>query len=240
MPISCVWPLGASDINIHSTGCCYPLLSDTDTLCGIGRDSEAKATNLHLQWGENSIGLIFCIRPPPRPPQPPPCPQLQLCSPVLKDPEEYCLCHPAVWGRRIREVLIPIVHESGGGVGGCKMIQPATLIPPYHFRLHIKPPPPSHKAAVLCVGPQCANSKGENGAKKKLQQQSRIDLKTVAQKIGWAPGRGWGRLHRCENTRSLCCHSPPQVGPWCCCSCSFIGLLGNQNVSPESSVFSIF
>lgn len=32
------------------------------------------------------------------------------------------------------------------------------------------------------------NSKEENGAKKKLQQQSRIDLKTVAQKIGASSG----------------------------------------------------
>lgn len=86
--------------------------------------------------------INFLYKTPAQTPQPPPCPQLQLCSPVLKDPEEYCLCHPAVWGRRIREVLIPIVRESGGGVGGCKMIQPATLIPPYHFRLHIKPPLP--------------------------------------------------------------------------------------------------
>lgn len=170
--------------------------------------------------------INFLYKTPSRAPNPPTSSQLQLCRMVLKDPEEYCLCHPAVCGWRIREVLIPIVHEwgglgDGGGVGGCKTIQPATLIPPYHFRLHIKKhPPPSHKAAVLCVGPQCANSKEENGAKKKLQQQSRIDSKTVAQKTGWALGRGRG--HR--RTHAPCAATlPPQVRPWCgcCCSCSF-------------------
>lgn len=62
------------------------------------------------------------------------------------------------------------------------------------------------------------NSKEENGAKKKLQQQSRIDLKTVAQKIGASSGgEGGGTV---GSTRTHCC-----------CSCSFIGLPGNRNIS---------
>lgn len=128
--------------------------------------------------------------------------------------------------------LIPIVQESGG-FGGCKVIQLAPLIPPYSLAATSKTPPPSHNAAGPRLGPQCVHSKKENGAKKKLQQQSRMDIKTVVQKIGSALGRGWGRVGHgrfsgpSTHPLSPATH-PPRSSP--CCCCSFVGLPGNQNI----------
>lgn len=161
MRISCVWPLGASDINIPSTGCSYPLLSDTDVLCGIGRGSKAKATNLHLQWGENSIGLIFCIRPLARPPTPAPS-TTSAVQPSVKRPRGILSLSSCRLGPKNKRSFNPHCPPVWGGVCGCKMIQPATLIPPYHFRLHIKNTPtlPQSSSLVLWT-PMCKFKRGK-------------------------------------------------------------------------------
>lgn len=107
------------------------------------------------------------------------------------------------------------------------MIQPTTLIPPSHFRLHIKNSPHSPTKQWSCVaGPQCANSKEENRAKekKKVSTREQNGLKDTRTQdrpsFGIRAGPRWAPSPQ-EHTLPL---------PWRYCRCSFIGLPSNWNV----------
>lgn len=163
MLIGCFWPLGASSMNIYFIGCCYPPVSDTDELCDCLRYQ--KLRNLHLQWGENSIGLIFCIRPLLRPPTPT-LSTTSAVQPGVKRPRGILSLSSHRSRLKNKRSFNPHCPRVCGwrGVRGCKMIQPATLIPPYHFRLHIKNtphPPTKQRSCVLDPNVQILKSKKE-------------------------------------------------------------------------------